>query len=337
MNIKGMKPTIAQEINLRAPSRFRYSICTLVNQPDEYRAMLESFVSAGFDPAFCEYLYIDNSAGTKADAFAGYNAFLNAAQGEHIILCHQDILVNHDRLEQLEACIHEMDQVDPAWALLGNAGGVRVGEIVNRLTDPKGSHDTGLFPIKIRSLDENFILAKRSANLCLSHDLSGFHLYGTDLCLVAEILGRTAWVINFNLHHKSPGKLDASFFRLGKRLMDKYKRVYQGGTVQTTLTVLSVSRSECAYRRALFAQLNLLRKQGQPTGAIQEVEQELVNLLGKRRYAWHWFYYKATRPLQNLRGSVAKRLRRLKRASPPRSSMSQRAARTVSGRSGPAG
>jgi hypothetical protein len=333
-NESKMTHPIAQELNLGAPSRFRYSICTLVNKPDEYSAMLESFVRAGFDPAFCEYLYIDNSAGTKADAFAGYNAFLNAAQGDYIILCHQDILLNQDRIEQLDACIREMDQVDPSWALLGNAGGVGVGEIVSRLTDPSGSHDTGPFPVKVRSLDENFILAKRSANLCLSQDLSGFHLYGTDLCLIAHILGRTAWVINFNLHHKSRGKLDASFFELCKCLMSKYKRVYQGRYIQTTLTVLSVSRSECAYRRALFRQLQMLRKQDQRTGPMLEVEKELMHLLGKRRYVWHWLYYKSTRPFENLRSSVAKRLRRFQRSSPPGSPVAQPATRTTSRRAG---
>ncbi len=58
-------------------------------------------------------------------------------------------------------------------------------------------------PIRVGSLDENFIVVKRQANLALSHDMSGFHLYGTDLCIIADILGRTSYVVDFHLCHKA--------------------------------------------------------------------------------------------------------------------------------------
>ena len=82
---------------------FRFSICTLVSKPDEYREMVESFIQAGFDRVQCEYLCIDNSSQNTFDAFSGLNQFLRKAQGEYIIICHQDIILHDAGIQELHA------------------------------------------------------------------------------------------------------------------------------------------------------------------------------------------------------------------------------------------
>ncbi len=194
-----------REVSQALPSPVRYSICTLVNNLAEYEQMVRSFIQGGFDPAFCEYLYLDNSQANRFDGFSGYNHFLHQARGEYIILCHQDIYLLKDGIEELEQRMRELEQLDPDWALFGNAGGIALGNRAVHITDPDGDHNTGIFPSEVNSLDENFIVVKRSANLSLSRDLSGFHFYGTDICLVARLRGYRAWVVDFNLFHKSRG------------------------------------------------------------------------------------------------------------------------------------
>src|SRR4051812_13950206 len=107
-----------------APARYRYSICTLVTDLEEYGQMVDSFIAAGFSRDFCEYRYIDNTATNSFDAYDGYNIFLQNAQGQYIILCHQDILLEFDKVEHLDQRIAEMDQRDKDWGILSNAGGV---------------------------------------------------------------------------------------------------------------------------------------------------------------------------------------------------------------------
>lgn len=235
----GPEPRRADQ--LQGPA-IRFSICSLVTDLGEYAEMVESFRERGFGGPDCEFLYLDNSESNTFDAFAGYNLFLARASGDYLILCHQDILLLEQGRPELERRLAELDALDPAWALCGNAGGVDGGRLAIRITDPHGAdQSTGTFPARADALDENFIVARRDSNLALSHDLSGFHLYGTDLCIVADMLGRTAYVIDFHLRHKSAGKTDAGFYAARRAAIAKYRRAFRTRWIRTTCTAFLVS------------------------------------------------------------------------------------------------
>ena len=72
----------AKEIELDFDNEILYSICTLVTIKEEYQEMMSSFVEAGFDTSFCEFLYIDNTTHNKSEAYQGLNYFLQKAKGE---------------------------------------------------------------------------------------------------------------------------------------------------------------------------------------------------------------------------------------------------------------
>lgn len=215
----------------------RFSICTLVTNRGEYAEMVKSFQAGGFDGPDCEYLYLDNSRGNAFDAFRGGNIFLRDAAGDFIILCHQDVLLLDDDRKTLEARLAELEALNPDWALCGNAGGTESGDLAIRISDPHGADQSyGTFPARATALDENFIVVRRDANLALSYDLSGFHFYGADLCILADVLGRSAWVIDFHLRHKSPGKADSSYFLAERAIEDKYRRAFRTRPIKTTGT-----------------------------------------------------------------------------------------------------
>jgi hypothetical protein len=206
-----------------------YSFCTLVTRPEEYKNMVELFVDKGFTELDCEYLYIDNSKSNKYDAYSGYNRFLQHAQGKYIVLCHQDIEpIEHGRA-RLDGLLTEITLTDPAWGLCGNAGANYSGDNVIRISDPWGRDrcECGPFPAPVMSLDENFILVRRDANLALSRDLKGYHWYGSDLCIIAEVLGWRSYVIDFHLKHKSGGNKDRQFYEIKYALRDKLARAFR--------------------------------------------------------------------------------------------------------------
>jgi len=254
--------------------RPRFSICTLVTRQDEYAGMVESFVAHGFSPADCEYLYIDNSESNHFDAFSGYNVFLSEARGDFIILCHQDIVLLDDGRPELERRLDELTAQHPRWALCGNAGGVAFTRLAIRISDRYGDdQSSGPFPAPATALDENFIVVRREANLAVSHDLSGFHFYGADLCVVADFLGRSAWVIDFHLRHNGVGKSSdrASFYQQRTDVARKYRRAFRSRWAVTTVTYFFLSGSPVLSRVL--------------TSRAMSVPRQLLGLLaeGKRR------------------------------------------------------
>lgn len=224
----------------------RYSICTLMTAPGEYRFMLDNFVAHGFAAPDCEFLFIDNSAGNRLDAYAGCNLFLRTARGRYVVLCHQDVELLADGRARLEAIIAELDRLDPAWGLFGNAGGIRAGKLAVRITDRYFGADAaqnGPFPVRCASLDENFMVLRREANLALPRDRHGFHLYGTELCLIAERLGWSAYVVDFHLHHHGLGIIDAAFRQQLTELVEGCGAAFRPRWITTTCTSIFLSGS----------------------------------------------------------------------------------------------
>ncbi len=240
MSVPEMKPTKADELS--AAQTLAFSICTLVTRPEEYDEMRASFESHGFVGADCEYLYLDNSKTNAYSAYSGLNLFLSVARGRLIILCHQDIELLVDDRASLERTTNQLSQLDPTWAVCGNSGGVWPGGLAIRLTDPHGhNRRTMPLPARVDALDENFIVVRRDANLALSSDLTGFHLYGTDLCIVADVLGRSAYVIDFHLLHKSGGTRDHTLIDSRRRLVDKYARAFRPRWVTAPCEIVFLS------------------------------------------------------------------------------------------------
>jgi hypothetical protein len=161
--------------------------------------------------------------------------------------------------------------------------------------------DSRSFPSQVKSLDENFILVKNSANLGVSHDLSGFHLYGTDICQMARFAGLTCWVVDFNLLHNGEGKVDKTFYDVCNQMEAKRMKFRDEGFVQTTCALLSFSDSWFKRGRAVFSRIYFARKNcPKAVPAMREA-------IGEWSYAFFWLHKKIFRPFENLSNSLRKR------------------------------
>jgi hypothetical protein len=227
-----------------------FTIGTLVNDVENYRQMRQSFIARGFLADECEYLAVDNTGSEQTSAYEGLTRILAAARGRYVVLCHQDVRLMAEGRRELERRLFELDARDPAWAVAGNAGGVAPGRLALRITDPHGAdRRVGTLPARVVSLDENFIVVKRAACLGFSRDLAGFHLYGADICLVADVLGYSSYVIDFHLAHLSPGnKLSTAFQEAERAFHAKWSRALRPRFVQTTCALLGLSGGRLAGR-----------------------------------------------------------------------------------------
>lgn len=200
----------------------KYTFCTLMTRYDEYLEMVESAKLAGFDSEDIEFFFFDNKKSNQFDGYSGINRALREAEGRYLIFCHQDILFKYDCREVLDQRLQELECIDHNWGVAGNAGKNENGNTYIRISDPHFLDlKHGEFPESVMSLDENFLIINRKHNLSTTEFLlRGFHLYAIDLCQNARNLGLKNYVIDFHLYHKSPGKVDQSYFEAQQNYMD---------------------------------------------------------------------------------------------------------------------
>jgi len=185
-----------------------FSFGTLVTNIEEYKRMVASAKSAGFDDKSSEFLYLDNSIENKYDGFSGFNHLNIQATGKYLIFCHQDIIFNDDDKNVLIERISEIETIDPNWGLIGNAGYTKNCHRAIRISDKNFDNITlGILPQRVVSLDENFMILNRASHIVASANMDGFHLYGIDICLNAKNFGYNSYVINFHITHTGAGSM----------------------------------------------------------------------------------------------------------------------------------
>lgn len=234
----------AQDAGVQTTEKPSFSICTLVTQSSEYAQMRNSFEAGGFTGPATEYLYIDNRGGNRIDAYSGLNRMLARAGGTYVLLCHQDLTLIEDGAAVLLTRLAELDRIAPDWGLAGNAGGIGPGRHAIRISDPYGDDQhVGTLPARVETLDENFIVVRREALIGPSRDLTGFHLYGTDLCVQARLRGWSAWVIDFHLRHHSEGRMGEAYFNSLEALESKYSAALSPRLAWTTCMPAMIGRN----------------------------------------------------------------------------------------------
>lgn len=242
----------------------KLAIYTLVTNFDEYKEMVESAYNAGFTNERVEFYYFDNLK-NEFDGYSGINYALKKSTEEFIIFCHQDILFKFDKYEKLLECIENINNIDPNWSVLGNAGKDINGAFKVRISDPHGNNQSrGPFPAKVISLDENFLIINNKYNVSCSNQLAGFHFYGLDLCTNAIHLGLSCYVIDFHLQHKSSGSLNEQFYESKSNYIEMQRLRLNKNYFSTTCSELYVSNNKyfnCLINKKFFMRIYIfLRK-----------------------------------------------------------------------------
>ena len=222
-----------------------FHICTIVNNVEQYQEMLSSFVHAGFDETCCRFSFFDNCSTNTYEGYSTFNCVMENTEEPYIIYCHQDILLDQGHgYNELLNIVRNLDREDPTWAVLGNAGVTEDHRLVRRLHDPFGN-DCGddTLPIRVCSLDENFLIIKTTSNIRCSAGLKGFHLYATDLCLQATQAQFDCYVVSFHLTHLSRGRVDQAFQPACENFQKQWSRQFRFRYVQTACTTIFLSRN----------------------------------------------------------------------------------------------
>lgn len=228
-----------------------FTICTLVRNQDKYDRLLASFVRGGFTAENSEFIAADNRGSNNFDGYSWQKALLAEAQGRFVVFCHDDIELLEAGHSHLLAALDDLDRTQPDWLLAGVAGGrYRPAKhhrrfLRMRISDPWGEdRRMGEVPGRVETLDECFILMRRSRPVIGSYDLNGFHFYGPDLCLQAELSGGSAHVIDFHLRHHGGGTKDATFEASREHFIEKYRKIFPGRSLHCTTGVVNFPASD---------------------------------------------------------------------------------------------
>lgn len=141
-------------------------------------------------------------------AAAAYNQGLAKASGEIVVFVHQDVFLPSEWATSFSAALAALEKTDPNWGVLGVWGispsGAGVGHV----------HSTGMertlggafqLPIEVKTLDEVLLVLRRATGLCFDDKLTGFHLYGTDICLQSNKRNLKNYVISAFCVHNTNG------------------------------------------------------------------------------------------------------------------------------------
>ncbi|NJS39439.1 MAG: hypothetical protein HC783_10925 [Rhodobacteraceae bacterium] len=246
--VPGLPPLDVYD-NLRVLSQWpdqkpMFSVVTLLRNEVSYRRMLRSYRDYGFTPENTEFIAIDNRGANLADGYQGARLALSQAMGRYLIFCHDDVELLQDNFDDLCQRLATLEALDPRWMVAGMAGGVfrqqasatGRNRVASRLSDRWGAGRRVCrpFPRQVESLDEMFLLMPRLRAPQSSIDLSGFHFFGTDLCLQAELAGGSAYVIDFHLFHHGTGHKGPDYWEQKARIEAKYRPYFPGRIVVTS-------------------------------------------------------------------------------------------------------
>lgn len=224
---------------------YRFVVYTFVTDDDQYREMRESFYRAGFSPPLAEFVPLrDRRSPEGSDPYELISRLgEGGADAAHCVLVHQDVRLDRGAgAAELIAALEELDRLDPLWFVAGDAGATSDLRIVRRLHDPHGGGTGDPMPCRVITLDENLLVLNPARSPHCSPGLSGFHLYGTDVCLNAREAGGAAYVIDFPVTHLSAGYVGPEYRQALSRLTETWQPRFGFAYVLTPNGLVFLSR-----------------------------------------------------------------------------------------------
>jgi hypothetical protein len=173
------------------------SLAAAVNEPETLAACLSlsSDIASG-------RLKLSTFEGYRTAGLA-YNAALDSSDADVVIFAHQDVYLPRGFADRV---VEQLAKLPEDWAVAGVIGANEKGEIAGHLWCTGNDCEIGpglAVPSRVSTLDEVLIMVRRSSGVRFDEALPSFHLYGTDIIMIAEAMGGTCWAIEAPIVHRS--------------------------------------------------------------------------------------------------------------------------------------
>jgi GT2 family glycosyltransferase len=182
----------------------KFSIITVVNNMEQYINFLNDLGKQDCDFNF-EIITLPNFNGEYNNCAEALNIGIGIAEGEYIMMCHQDLLVPNNWLSDIFIKIRELIINEKNFGVLGMAGSWSNKNDSDGVIYLTGSTRTELFT-EVQCLDELCLIIKAGNHIRFDPKrFPNFHCYGTDLCLSYIEQGFKNFAINCPCTHLSDG------------------------------------------------------------------------------------------------------------------------------------
>jgi len=131
-------------------------------------------------------------------ASQAYNAALDAVTNDIVVFVHQDVFLPDGWFANLGQQIQRLEAEGHRWGVLGSFGSTATahGGLGRVYTTGLGLHGNALTqPQPVESLDEIVLVLRKSSGLRFDDALPHFHMYGTDICMIARDAGFANYAI----------------------------------------------------------------------------------------------------------------------------------------------
>jgi len=195
-----------------------------------------------------------------SSAAAAYNDAMERAETDLIVFAHQDVYFPEGWLEDLDRSLQILERSDPDWGVLGGWGvnnqGLEAGYLYSLGVGILGKPFVD--PVAIDTLDEYFLILRKSSGLRFDPSLPHFHFYGTDICLSARKSSKRCYAISaFSIHNTRYGHLPPEFFDCYWPVKRKWEEFLP---IQTPCIRITRWNKEWIVRRLKHVYFKLFRK-----------------------------------------------------------------------------
>jgi hypothetical protein len=157
-----------------------------------------------------------------------FNSAMERAVNDLVVFAHQDMFFPDNWLSELNRSLDILERQDPNWGVLGCYGVTQGNEGRGYLYGPGKGFLGKPFeaPRPVQTLDEIVLILRRSSELKFNESLTGFHLYGPDICLVAAEKGLQNYAVSaFSIHNAQLNLiLPGEFYRAYKEFKKIWRR-----------------------------------------------------------------------------------------------------------------
>lgn len=209
----------------------------------------------------------------QPSASGAYARAIANAREEILIFAHCDVFFPEYWFERLHWEIRRLTDQDSNWAVAGMSSVTAAGEVVGRTWDPSlaplfpqtgGIHGGELkAPVRAVSVDELAIIVRRDSGVSFDPLLPEFHLYGADIVLEAERLGRSCYGLDLPLIHNAKAQLSLgrdyvrSYRYMVRKWRDRLPVRTTCGTISRNPFVLPIRRlrmrHKAMFRRSTYS------------------------------------------------------------------------------------